>query len=170
MYRNNLRFFETILEQDPNYFNDNKVNFGSAIHVENQFGNYPSRKGDVVELAVFQIYLDGLYSNIYTRTYKKVPEILAEVARIMDFIIIGFTYFVGYYTTYKIDYTLVDKFLGYFSRDVNSEDTLVWKYENYNDFHNLFKNKKNLIKKESLIPNIIKKNAISECNYNQKGI
>jgi len=178
-YRNNLRLVETVLEQDINYFTDGVQPHSSKIHVAFQFANYPSRKGKTSDLAKFQIYLDGLYTRKLTRVYKKIPEILAEVSGTMDLIILACTYFVGYFTTYNLDYSLVNKFIGYFSKDKNKEDKLVWKYQNYKEFSGIFKNK-NLFSKENKEfdtfkkpPNLDMNNAndkksIIDLNYNKK--
>jgi len=179
IYRNNLRFIETVLQQDTNYFIDEMAKYDSAIHVANQYANYPTRKNKNDELAKFQFYLDGLYTNKYSRIYKKVPGILAEVSGIMQLLIIIFTRLTAYFSTYKLDYTLVNQFLGFFTNEKNKDDGLVWKYQKYKEFHDIFKNKKifikdnyefEIIKKPNLYANEINvsKNAVEKDKKNEK--
>jgi len=138
-YSNDLRYAETEVEEDDNIIFDSKQIIDSEIHVVNQVINYETRTDKKKPLATFTLFLDGLYYSRYTRVYKKIPDILAEVLGIMHPLVIAFSYLVRYFTQYNLDNLLIDNFLCYFSKDHNKIDNIIWQSQNYQDFKKVFK-------------------------------
>jgi len=162
-YSNVLKFTETKLEQDENLFFENIQKVNSILHISNQFQYYTPRRSQLEPLVEFYVFLDGLTYNRYLRIYKKLPQILAEVLGIMEYLMLAFSFIVKFLTNYNFDYYLVNNFLWYFSKEKNKDNSLIWKYENYQDLKNIFKHKffSNIENKDS---NVIKN--VSKLNEN----
>jgi len=137
-----IGYAETKIIQDENVFFVSKSEINSVIHFANQFQYYIPKKDPSDSLAYFQFYLDGLYYNKYTRIYKKVPEILAQVFGIIQPLIILFSLLVKYFSKYNLDNYLIDNFLCFFSKEEYNDNNIIWKYKNFKDFKNIFKNLK----------------------------
>jgi len=137
---NYLKYAETILEQDDNFIISSKSEIHSKIHISNRKQDYLPRVDNSDFLAFFELNLDGLYYNKYTRIYKKLPEVLAQVFGIMQPLMISFSFLVQYLSKYNLDNFLIDNFLYYFTKDQNKVDEGIWKYPNFEEFKNSFKN------------------------------
>jgi len=137
---NSYKYSETKLEQDKNFFFDDKNEIESKIHLANQKENKFQRKDNSFCLIYLRFDLDGLYYNQYTRVYKKLPEILAEVSGIMEPLKIVFSFLIEYFTKYNLDNFLIYNFLCYFIYEKNKDNKMIWKDKNYKNFKNIFKN------------------------------
>jgi len=139
-YISELRYSESRLEQEENFLFDSITEMDWEIHISNNYENYRSKHIEDHELAIFQLCLDGLYYNKYRRIYKKVPEILAQVIGIMQPVKVLFSLLVNYFTKLHLDNYLVKNFLCYFTQEQNTDDKIIWKFQNYKEFKNMFKN------------------------------
>jgi len=166
-YINNLLFAETKLEQNENILFDTKSEFDSLIHISKQMEYLRPRYKLSDELAKIRIALDGLYYNKYTRVYKKVSEVLAQVFGIMQPLIISSSIIIQYFTRYDLDNLLVKTFLCYFTKTQEENDSIIWKKQNFKDFKNLFKNI-NSYCKQNESSKIIQKISKLDNNYNLK--
>jgi len=137
---NEILYTVTKIEQDENFLFNKKMEIESPIHFQKKNENILPRKGYFKILAGLKLYLDGLYFNKYTRVYKKAPEILAEVSGIIQPLIILFSFLIEYFTRFNLDNFFIDNFLNYLTKDNNKEDKIIWKYQNFKDFKNQFKN------------------------------
>jgi len=165
-YINQLKYAETKLEQDENFLFENFSQLDSKIHVANLREFNEPIKSQSEFLSDIRINLDGLYYNKITRIYKKLPDVLAQVLGIMEPLMLVFSFFIEYFTKYKLDNFLVNNFLCFFTNDKNKHDTIIWENENFNDFKNIFKyirKNSNYNKKTSIRNN---KNLIGDFNNN----
>jgi len=137
-YENTLRFSETKLQQDENLIYNDLSDIDSKIHISNQIQSYVTRINKSDYLASFRMNLDGLFYNKFTRVYKKIPEILAEAASILQPLMIAFSFFTQYFTKCSIDNFLINNFLCYFTKQQNEDDEIIWKFENYKEFKFMF--------------------------------
>jgi len=160
---NDLKFVETKLEQDENFFYKKQLQSHSVIHFENQIQEIGLRK-EAELLARFDMVLDGLYYNKFTREYKKIPDLLAQVMGIGKPLMIVFTYLIEYLTKFNLENLLIKHFLCYFTKDQNNNDSKIWEYKNFKDFKNLFKNLTN--NKQNLESFHINKQSVADNNDN----
>lgn len=137
---NYLKYAETRLEQDDNFIFSSKSEIHSKITLQKKKQDYLPRVDKSDDLVFFELSLDGLYYNKYTRVYKKLPEVLAQVFGIMQPLMIAISFMVQYFSKYNLYNFLLDNFLCYFTKDNNKVDVGIWKYQKYKDFKNLFKN------------------------------
>jgi len=161
-YYLDLKYSQTLLEEDQNFIFDRVSIFDSVIHFEDKREIVSPRNDNNADLAYIWIYLDGLYYNNYKRIYKKLPEILAQVYGIMSPFIIVCSFLIEYFTKYHLDNFLVDNFLCYFNKNQNEDNRKFSGNLNYKDYKNLFKNLN--ISKVSSESDFIKKFPKSEDN------
>jgi len=98
VFTNYIGYVETKLEQDENFLFNSIGKIGSVIHVIDQIQNYLKRTNKIEFLAYFELNLDGMYYNKYSRDYKKLPEVLAQLCGIMQPLMLGFSLFIQYFT------------------------------------------------------------------------
>jgi len=58
----------------------------------------------------------------------------------MQPLMISLSFIIQYFTKYNLDNLLIKNFLRYFTKDENKNDKIIWKFQNYKDFKNMFKN------------------------------
>jgi len=137
---NIFKYAETKLEQDKNFFFEDKFEIKSEIHLANLKEYNFQRFDNSKELIYFRFELDGLYYNKYSLVYKKLPEVLAQLIGIMQPLMIVFSFVIEYFTRYNLDNFLIENFLCYFTTEQNKDDKIIWKNKNYKNFKNTFKN------------------------------
>jgi len=150
------KFVETKLIQDENIIFEDMNQIKSVIYKSNQFEHFMPRTDQTEFLASFFFTLDGFYYYKYLRIYKKLPQILAEVFGVMQPLMIAFTFFIEFFSNYNLDYYFIKYFLCYFSKEKNKDDKLIWKYQSFQDFKNVFKYKISNNKENSEQDNILK--------------
>jgi len=139
-YNNFFNFIVSKLEQNENFFYDTFSEIHSEIHYTNKDLRIFPRVYESDYLAKFRIKLDGFYFNKYKINYKNIPDILAQIFGIMQPLSLALSYIIQYLTKYFLDQYLVNNFLCYFTKDNSNDDNLIWGYQNFKDFKNVFKN------------------------------
>jgi len=75
---------------------------------------------------------------------------LAQVLGIMQPLMLLFSIFIQYFTKYNLDNFLIKNFLCYFTYDQNKYDKIIWRYQSYKEFKDIFKNITNNQEKNEL--------------------